>query len=30
MAATLWEVHPVIAIMSEPNPDAGKPALSCH
>jgi hypothetical protein len=30
MAASLWEVHPVIAIMSEPNPDAGKPALSCQ
>ncbi|HVO80590.1 MAG TPA: hypothetical protein VMT28_07655 [Terriglobales bacterium] len=29
-AATLWEVHPVIAITAEPNPDAGKPALSCQ
>lgn len=29
LAATLWEVHPVIAITAEPNPDFGKPALSC-
>ena len=29
LAATLWEVHPVIAIAAEPNPDLGKPAVSC-
>ena len=29
LAATLWEVHPVIAIVAEPNPDFGKEALSC-
>jgi hypothetical protein len=29
MAATIWEVHPVIAVIAEPNPDFGKEALPC-
>ena len=28
-AATLWEVHPVVDVVPEPNPEFGKPALSC-